>query len=255
MNQSDSISQESDRRVDRPEPAKRRRVRVAKPGWQQGSDGRRQSIPRSQAQLVVDFWKRVKIGNPIDCWEWQAGRTPYGYGLLTCNKQRWGTHRFAYSVTNGPIPIGMIVLHTCDNPPCCNPAHLRLGTHRDNTRDAFVKGRLKPGVRLLTPEIAARIRQARVEGFTYAKIADRFGVSPSNAQSICRLRSWNPDGPKPSTRFGEFNGMSKLTADKVRQIRHMASDGTPIGVIAIQFGVKHCTISRIARRATWAHIT
>jgi len=78
-----------------------------------------------------------------DCWEWKGARSSAGYG------QKWTpsvgqvlyTHRLAYEWANGPIPSGMIVLHACDNPPCCNPSHLRLGTHADNVADKMQKGR------------------------------------------------------------------------------------------------------------------
>jgi hypothetical protein len=78
--------------------------------------------------------------DPETCWEWQRSKDWNGYGLT----HRGIAHRLAYEAFVGPIPDGMLVLHTCDNPPCCNPAHLFLGTHFDNAADRDSKGRDRP---------------------------------------------------------------------------------------------------------------
>jgi hypothetical protein len=87
--------------------------------------------------------ERLESGLPIDrdpaqCWEWQRSRSRQGYGRLG---PRVYAHRLAYEVFIGPIPDGLHVLHHCDNPPCCNPAHLWSGTVADNMRDRDAKGR------------------------------------------------------------------------------------------------------------------
>ena len=64
-----------------------------------------------------------------------------GYGIVTLFNYKMRAPRFAWIVTNGPLPKGRIILHRCDNPPCCNPDHLSLGTHSDNMRDMAAKGR------------------------------------------------------------------------------------------------------------------
>lgn len=87
------------------------------------------------------FWSRVKRGAQRDCWPWQASTGRNGYGCLAVNGQRWRAHRAAWYLCVGEIPVGLHVLHSCDNPPCCNPLHLFLGTHQHNMADAIAKGR------------------------------------------------------------------------------------------------------------------
>lgn len=82
-----------------------------------------------------------------DCWEWMGYRHECGYGVI-----RQGSlptkyaHRLAWMVANqADIPPGCVIMHACDNPPCCNPAHLSLGASADNSYDMYVKGRGRPG--------------------------------------------------------------------------------------------------------------
>lgn len=88
------------------------------------------------------FWARV-VEQSSGCWEWSGGRTKDGYGAMSVGGQFQYTHRLAYELAVGPIPDGMLIMHACDNPPCCNPAHLSVGTISDNTREAIARG-LRP---------------------------------------------------------------------------------------------------------------
>ncbi len=89
------------------------------------------------------------IDNKVDksngCWIFTGKRDWLGYGVKKLNKKYVYVHRFMYSVFNGPLEDGKVVMHTCDNPSCVNPEHLVQGTHKDNVQDCISKGRFKAG--------------------------------------------------------------------------------------------------------------
>jgi len=89
------------------------------------------------------LWSSLdKSAGPAGCWPFTGQRMRRGlpYGLIFDRRTR-RAHRVAWELTHGPIPEGLNVLHRCDNPPCCNPAHLFLGTDGDNAADREAKGR------------------------------------------------------------------------------------------------------------------
>ena len=96
---------------------------------------------------MASFWTRVEIGAVDECWPWTGPRFHFGHGAAWVKGRQYRSHRFVWEATRGPIPDGLCVLHRCDNPPCCNPMHLFLGTKADNSHDRHAKGRTARGER------------------------------------------------------------------------------------------------------------
>lgn len=91
------------------------------------------------------FWSLVSVGPPDVCWEWLGYKTKKGYGQLPVMHPHRRAHRMAFELSGGRLKPGEVVLHRCDNPPCCNPRHLFAGTQLDNVRDRQSKGRQAKG--------------------------------------------------------------------------------------------------------------
>ena len=145
------------------------------------------------------LWKHVRRGSPSECWEWTGSRDQTGYGLLKAEGNRLRTvraHRVAWEVTFGSIPEGLWVLHHCDNPPCCNPAHLFLGTNDDNQADRIAKGRgpnhhgqRNPNARLTASDVE-QIRELVAAGHTHRQVARQFGVNRSTVGYVVAGKRW-----------------------------------------------------------------
>ena len=95
----------------------------------------------------ANFFDRVDVRGEHDCWPWIGYIASTGYGSLGFEGTKITSHRLSYAINIGPIPAGLYVCHSCDNPRCVNPSHLWLGTNKTNIEDALKKGRLATGDR------------------------------------------------------------------------------------------------------------
>lgn len=130
------------------------------------------------------------------CWLWGGSTTEGGYGRFRYNGKSCRAHRVAWELTNGPIPTGMEVMHSCDNPPCVNPRHLSLGTVKDNAEDRCRKGRSvnlrgeAHGSSKLTAEQVAEIRKVG-NTKTQRELGRLYGVDFGQIGRILRQECWN----------------------------------------------------------------
>jgi hypothetical protein len=90
---------------------------------------------------IERFRSKVDRRGPDECWPWTAGRDVSGHGVFWLKPKYRPAHVVAWEIENGPMPEGLIGLHTCDNPPCVNPNHITPGTHRQNKMDSVLRGR------------------------------------------------------------------------------------------------------------------
>lgn len=149
----------------------------------------------TSATPELRFWERVAVtANPDKCWEWQAGRSKKGYGSVWVNERVISAHRAAWFYTYGTMPT-LCVMHTCDNPPCVNPHHLRLGTIADNNQDKVNKGRQSCGTMSNRTKFAdcdvLNIRDTyRAGGITQIELAHQYNVTSRTIWDIVNYRHW-----------------------------------------------------------------
>jgi HNH endonuclease len=147
------------------------------------------------------FWYRVKRGPADACWMWIGGNNGR-YGVLGRGRQGDGqiyAHRLSYEMHVGPIPVGLDVMHSCDEPLCVNPKHLSVGTRLENTADMVRKGRAShlartPGEKnrhaKLTEVNVRAIRKAAADGTSVRDLMERFGLTDSAIRRVISRFTW-----------------------------------------------------------------
>jgi len=192
------------------------------------------------------FWPRVDTsGGPDACWPWMGSVSHNGYGRFWLNGRNVPAQRFAWECVNGPMPDGMLGLHTCDNPPCCNPKHVFPGTNLDNMTDRDAKGRQASGDRSgmrTHPEKRTRgdIHWTRSRPDLHAKY-----IAGDN----------NPSHRRPESRpRGEKHYAAKLTQAQVDEMRELKAMGQWTNVaLAARYGVSAVLIGLIVRNLAWVN--
>lgn len=191
--------------------------------------GPQQGLAGSE-QIKKRFWSKVDKSNPEGCWPWTgvklARATPKlePYGIFDIGRKIVLAARMSYALHANADPGEMLVCHTCDNPPCVNPAHLFLGTPKDNSDDKVAKGREshcigeQNGCAKATNEIVAAIFTADTRRGDIEVMARKYGVSSTVVSLIRRRKIWRhvTDSLQPGHRWA--------AKPRTQQLREMRAD-------------------------------
>lgn len=144
--------------------------------------------------LADRFNRGCVPAGPDDCWEWRGQRATYGL-IRRPEGGSMGAHRASFILHHGPIPPGMIVMHSCDNPLCVNPAHLSIGTPKQNTADMDAKGRrviayAKGEKSHLSVLNEHAVRFIRSSDLTTADLARIFNLTDNAIRAVRIRKSW-----------------------------------------------------------------
>lgn len=234
---------------------------------------------REQKRLLLPFFHaRVEFPRRGGCWRWVGALNTNGYGFLLYKRAglgRQSAHRVAYAMLKGPIPKGLNVCHTCDNPPCVNPDHLFLGTTRMNALDAKAKGRLPSGDRsaarlypklydkfrgsghgnaeLTEKQVREIRRRYRSEWITQEQLARKYRVAQTTISYVLRTGWTHVAGATKPKQGGKW--ATKLTLKKAKAIVRAVAAGSSQSGQARKYGVSTGYICRIVHGEAWPMAT
>lgn len=178
--------------------------------------------------LTRRLWTKIdRSAGPDGCWPWRGWANCDGYGYIWINDEGYRVTRVLYFLTYGTIDDTLLVCHDCDNPRCCNPAHLWQGTIADNHADMCAKGRVAKG--------------------------DRHGMRAHPETHSRGDQHWARLKPEALAR-GERNGNTHLTEANVREILAAPKQRGIPTMLSRKFGVSITTICDIRKRKVWGHV-
>lgn len=148
---------------------------------------------RKYPPLPIRFWNMVDVRGPDDCWPWLGSKNAKGYGRIRRGRTNARVTHLSLELDGRPRPDqSLVAMHLCDNPPCCNPTHLRWGSVSENIKDAVAKGRwgrkgeASPMSKLTNQDVVA-IRSSTMMG---RDLARKYGVAASRISEIRNGKGW-----------------------------------------------------------------
>jgi hypothetical protein len=159
-------------------------------------------LPIPSASDIARLWNFIDRRGQDECWPWKGARNRQGYGCFGLQGDNYQAHRVAYLVMTGKDPGSLALMHSCDNPPCCNAAHLAPGTDKENSCDATKKGLNKPpdpkfhtrGERhplsTMTALQVLEIRERHAAGARACDLARAYETTPQNICIIVQRKNW-----------------------------------------------------------------
>lgn len=216
--------------------------------------------------LEARFWAKVDKRGPDDCWNWTANISAGYYGAIKVGGKRGKdlkAHRIQM-VWQGIDIAGRVVRHKCDNGLCVNPAHLEIGTQRDNIHDMMERGRNRQpsgsanGNSRLSPDLVRSIKLALANGTTCADVARYFELPHLLIYNLASGRTYKKQSAdivfsKPSS-LGSANVNAKITAEIVAAMRRRYRDIQNYAAVAAEFGVRPILARRAITGERWSYV-
>ena len=225
--------------------------------WRRDRDGLDITAPIVSKLVTDDLALRLRTyapeGGPDECWEWTRA-TNKGYGAMAVHGSRMRqAHVVAWELHHGkPLPQGKILRHTCDNPPCTNPAHLIIGKHSDNVRDKVERDRQSKGsahgLAKNTEDAVLEICRLYEAGAGQQELARQFGISQAAVSLILQGKTWGHVTGRGATR----SRLYKMDAQKAAEMRRMYTTGAwTQRRLAEHFGVSKALVNGVVSGRMW----
>ena len=230
--------------------------------------------------IMLNYWNKINVpedwkDHPEKCWLWITGKGGNGqvYGTFTIKSKTYHksfrSNRFMYENCYGPIPNGILVCHHCDDPSCCNPLHLFLGTNQDNTTDMISKGRniivvgSDVGTSILIEENIVDIITNTLNGIykNQQQILQKYGISDTELRRIINGKRWT----HVTNQFSKaqllqvkklLTGLcaNKLNENLVHLIKQDLKNNIKVTIIAKKFNISVANVYLIKNGQIWAKV-
>ncbi len=216
-------------------------------------------IPNYTPRQINKFWDGINILDKDSCWAWKRSVNKDGYGRTGVSGQDLIAHRVAYFLHYNENPMQLAVCHKCDNPICCNPYHLFLGTNKENTLDSVKKGRKPIGEKhkmaKLTEEQVSKIKEMYLTGnYHHPDLAKLFSISKRQIGRILRGEVWAYLEAPDLTKVKGYTG-KKLKSEQVIKIRELYTNNIESEKsLSEMFGVSTRSISEVLRGNTYKNL-
>jgi hypothetical protein len=218
------------------------------------------------------FWNKVDKTGENSCWNWCGSSNNKGYGMHYVRgrkpHRKWLAHRISYEAHKGTIPDGMLVLHSCDNPRCVNPEHLRVGTHKENVADMDernrrvpprLSGELNHNTKLTGPQVI-QMRLDYLAGKKKGDIAKENGMTIDSVGDVLLGRSWAHLLGNGGPSLDELKAYAKtsqksnsvITQEIADKIRERLLSGEMGKDLASEYGISGAAVSDIKHGRSWA---
>lgn len=202
------------------------------------------------------FWAKVQQRAATECWPWTGSISDWGYGTFRIGRGVFIASRVAFALAKNVEPGNALVCHTCDNPACCNPAHLWLGSDADNHSDMMRKGRwrgngIKGERHMWTKLNEEQVRYIKASDEAGVVLARRFNVCNTTISEIRQGRNWAwltvPEEKRPQ-------GAAELADAKAARVAELYLSGKSAAEIARELGLPFYTnVYPLLRRAGVSH--